>query len=65
MPQKPLTGAAAIAELQKQVSKAGVAKAEADARKAIEKKYPGLYIPATRSAKSADLARSRNKNFSK
>jgi hypothetical protein len=62
---KQLTGAAAIAELQRQVSPKGVAKAEADARKAIEKKYPGLTIPATRKAKSADLARSRNKNFGK
>ena len=56
---KQPTGAAAIAELQKQVSPKGVAKAEANARKAIEKKYPGLYIPETRVAKSADQARAR------
>ena len=39
---KPLTGPAAIAELQRQVSPAGVKKAEANAKKAIAKKYPGL-----------------------
>jgi len=40
---KPLTGAAAIAALQNQVSPSGVKKAEANAKKAIDKKYPGLY----------------------
>jgi hypothetical protein len=45
---KPLTGLDAIAALQKQVSPKGVAKAESDARKAIDNKYPGLYVPATR-----------------
>ena len=39
---KPLTGAAAAAEYRRQVSKAGVKKAEANAKKAIDKKYPGL-----------------------
>ena len=39
---KPLTGAAAAAEYRWQVSKAGVKKAEANAKKAIDKKYPGL-----------------------
>ena len=39
---KPLTGAAAAAEYRKQGSKAGVKKAEANAKKAIDKKYPGL-----------------------
>jgi hypothetical protein len=39
---KPLTGAAAAEEYRKQVSKAGVKKAEANAKKAIDKKYPGL-----------------------
>jgi len=58
---KALTGPAAVAALQKQVSPKGVAAAEAQARKAIEKKYPGLYIPETRVAKTADQARSRNK----
>ena len=56
---KQLTGAAAIAELQRQVSPKGVAEAEAKARKAIEKKYPDLKIPETRVAKSADQARAR------
>ena len=40
---KTLTGPAAIAELQRQVSPKGVKKAEANAKKAIDKKYPGLY----------------------
>jgi hypothetical protein len=40
---KSLTGAEAIKAIQKRVSPAGVKKAEAGAKKAIEKKYPGLY----------------------
>jgi hypothetical protein len=39
---KTLTGPAAVRELQRQVSPAGVKKAEMDAKKAIAKKYPGL-----------------------
>jgi hypothetical protein len=39
---KPLTGPAAIAEIQRRVSPAGVKKAEMDAKKATAKKYPGL-----------------------
>ena len=42
-PTGKLVGPAAVAELKKQVSKAGVKKAEANAKKAIDKKYPGLY----------------------
>jgi hypothetical protein len=40
---KPLTGPAAVEALQKRVSPAGVKKAETGAKKAIDKKYPGLY----------------------
>lgn len=40
---KPLTGPAAVAEIQRRTSPAGVKKAEAGAKKAIDKKYPGLY----------------------
>lgn len=40
---KPLTGPAAVAELQRQVSKSGVANAEKKQKEAIDKKYPGLY----------------------
>jgi hypothetical protein len=40
---KPLTGPAAIAEIQRRTSPAGVKKAESGAKKAIDKKYPGLY----------------------
>ncbi len=39
----PLTGDAAIKALQDRTSPAGVKKAEAGAKKAIDKKYPGLY----------------------
>jgi len=40
---KPLTGPAAVEALQRRVSPAGVKKAESGAKKAIDKKYPGLY----------------------
>jgi hypothetical protein len=43
LPQKPLRGPAAIKELQRQVSPSGVKKTESGAKKAIDKKYPGLY----------------------
>lgn len=40
---KQLTGPAAVKALQDRVSPAGVKKAEANAKKATDKKYPGLY----------------------
>ena len=40
---KAPVGAAAVKALQKQVSKAGVAKSEVKQKQAIDKKYPGLY----------------------
>jgi hypothetical protein len=40
---KTLTGPAAVEAIQKRVSPAGVKKAESGAKKAIDKKYPGLY----------------------
>ncbi len=39
----PLTGPAAVEALQRRVSQSGVKKAESGAKKAIDKKYPGLY----------------------
>jgi hypothetical protein len=42
MPKK-LTGPDAIKEIQRRTSPAGVKKAEVDAKKATNKKYPGLY----------------------
>lgn len=39
-----LKGDAAIKEYQRQVSPSGMASAAAANRKAIDKKYPGLYI---------------------
>jgi hypothetical protein len=47
-PRKKLTGNDAIKEFQKQISPKGMAGAEASAKKAIEKKYPGLFIPETK-----------------
>ena len=41
--KKTLTGPAAVKAMQDRVSPAGVKKAEAGAKKAIDKKYPGLY----------------------
>ena len=40
---KALTGPDAVREYQRQVSPSGVKKAEVKAKKAIDKKYPGLY----------------------
>lgn len=45
---KVLKGEAAANEYRKQVSPEGVAKRDADAKKALEKKYPGMFIPQTR-----------------
>ena len=42
-PMPKLVGPAAVAELQRQVSPRGVKKSEANAKKGIDKKYPGLY----------------------
>jgi hypothetical protein len=39
----PLTGPAAVEAIQRRTSPAGVKKAESGAKKAIDKKYPGLY----------------------
>jgi len=47
-PRKKLTGNDAIKEYQKQISPKGMATAEAAAKKAIEKKYPGMFILETR-----------------
>ena len=41
--KKTLTGPAAVAELQRQVSPKGVKKSEMKQKQAIDKKYPGLY----------------------
>jgi hypothetical protein len=40
---KPLTGPAAVEAIQRRTSPSGVKKAEMDAKKATNKKYPGLY----------------------
>ena len=43
-----LKGKAAIDAYKKSISPKGMAEAEAAAKKAIEKKYPGLFIPETK-----------------
>jgi hypothetical protein len=43
MAAKKLTGPEAIKAIQKRTSPSGVKKAESGAKKAIDKKYPGLY----------------------
>jgi len=45
---KDLRGEAATREYQKQVSPKGVKAAEDAARRALELKYPGMFIPQTR-----------------
>ena len=45
---KVLKGDAAIKEFQKQISPQGMATAETAAKKAIEEKYPNMFIPQTR-----------------
>ena len=39
---------AEMKKFQKSISAEGMAKANADAKKALEKKYPGMFIPETR-----------------
>jgi hypothetical protein len=45
---KKLTGEAAMKEYQKQISPQGIASANAAAKKALENRYPGMFIPETR-----------------
>jgi hypothetical protein len=45
---KELKGKAAIDAYQKSISPEGVAAAEAAAKAALEKKYPGMFIPKKR-----------------
>ena len=45
---KTLTGDAAAKEWRKQTSPSGMAQAEKAAIAALNKKYPGMYIPKTR-----------------
>jgi hypothetical protein len=45
---KPLKGAEAVKQYQKNISPQGVAKRDADIKKALEAKYPGMFIPETR-----------------
>jgi transposase len=47
-PKSTPKGDAAVKEYKKQISPEGVAAAEAAARAALEKKYPGMFIPKKR-----------------
>lgn len=54
---KKITGADAIKRYQQEISPKGMAAAEAAAKKAIEDKYPGMFIPSTR--KTAGVKRGK------
>jgi len=56
-PKPPLKGKDAIREYQKEISPKGMAEAEAAAKKALEKKYPGIFMPETRT--TAGIYRSK------
>ena len=43
-----LRGKAAIDAYKKSITPEALAKANAEAKKALEKKYPGMFIPETR-----------------
>jgi hypothetical protein len=47
-PKSKLKGQDALKAFQKQISPKGVAAAEAAAKKALEEKYPGMFIPESR-----------------
>ena len=47
---KVLKGEAAMKEYQKQISPAGKASAAAAAKKALEQKYPGMFVSDTRTS---------------
>ncbi len=48
--RKVVRGKEAIKGFQKEISPQGVATANAAAKKALEEKYPGMFIPQTRTA---------------
>ena len=52
-----LRGKAAVDAYKKSISPKGMASASAAAKKALEEKYPGMFVPGTR--KTAGLNRAR------
>ncbi len=52
-----LKGKAAIDAYEKSISDTGMAKANAEAKKAIEKKYPGVFMHETRTTPGINRAR--------
>ena len=56
MPMQP-TGDAAAKVYRQQVSKAGVAKAHKEATAALNAKYPGMFLPETRTTAGVNKAK--------
>ncbi len=56
-PRPTLRGKAAIEAYKESISPAGIAAAEAAARRAIERKYPNMFIPETKIAPSTGRRR--------
>ena len=54
---KIVTGKRAVEEYQKSISPKGMASASAAAKKALEDKYPGMFIPGTRTTSGINRAR--------
>jgi hypothetical protein len=54
---KVLTGKAAVDAYQKSIRPENVAKANADAKKALEAKYPNMFIPGTRNTAGVNRGR--------
>ena len=52
-----LRGKAAVDAYPKSISDTGMAKANAEAKKAIEKKYPGMFLPETRTTPGVNRGR--------
>jgi len=52
-----LRGKAAVDAYQKSITSKGVASADAAAKKALEERYPGMFIPQTRTTPGVNRAR--------
>jgi len=54
---KSLRGKAAVDAYEKLISSKGMASASAAAKKAIESKYPGMFVPETRTTPGVNRGR--------
>jgi hypothetical protein len=52
-----LRGKAAVDAYQKSITPKGVASADAAAKKALEERYPGMFIPQTRTTPNVNRGR--------